>query len=971
MPHSDDRTLVTCAGDSEVRVFDIEHSFQKNASATSVAAARSKRMTDFFTGVRYLDHSNTNTRVYSCHSDRVKRIVTESSPHLFLTCSEDGEVRQWDLRQPSSAYPAPESGHGLASYNRPSYASNVPPPLISYKRHGLDLNTISCSASQPHYIALGGAHLHCFLHDRRMMGRDLLAEKGQMDGSSPLESTRDDEAMNRATRCVRRFAPKGQKRMTPKDNGHITACKISDARPNELLVSWSGDHIYTFDLVRSPDAREKDDSVTSYDTSRKRKRGKVSPSTSLNSANRHHSRIRPEDVGQSDPEISFHIRYRNRDSEDIPITSLADESFLPNAPEEAVGDSVLTDAQMMSYEIAKSLVKLRKYLFSLESSMRETTLSQWHYDLTPYEPSFTAALDYAFACLIPMDDIHRSWRYPVNPSSDEVLRHQTFRRHRESARRFVQASATLAHFLGSCVEDYAERDVRDDLFETIVPAPSEDGRIDQESQFGYDFLKAILLWLNGGREALKDGFKLKRHSPRNRRRFPIPDDGEDRAIEDYLIPYLRELAGLSPIVDVDASRFEHDESRILFPTQHAAVTAFEKAIKFSLEEPDNAVNHEEEYEISEHVVRALNRQVANKYWALRVGRGLLMSVGKGIDFAFVNRAFGGSPAITGQDDDDDDDDDDERMQQDIDPGDESEEIEDFRLVSNRRRTHRRRPHNVTRLHAPSNMSEDEGDHLELDNGNASDSNEEVLEFDDNDDDDDDNENDSNEDSDDDDSDEFFLRRGRFPNSRHGDKVEIQAPCGTHENVYKGHCNVKTVKDVNYYGLDDEYVISGSDSGHIFIWDRKTAKLVNILEGDGEVVNVVQGHPYEPTLACSGIDNTIKIFSPDRRLQYDARHGINILNPDHPANMFASRPGNSAGSSQVFGLRSCKRMKDSYQIMSQNDAERQGGMSEAYITRSMLSRLAATLRQRHTMPHANPGTDSDGATIVLDENCTVM
>ncbi|CRG92485.1 WD and tetratricopeptide repeats protein 1 [Talaromyces islandicus] len=951
MPHSDDRTLVTCAGDSEVRIFDIEHSYQKDASSST--AARSKRMTDFFTGVRYLDYSNTNTRVYSSHADRVKRIVTESSPHLFLTCSEDGEVRQWDLRQPSSAYPAPESGQGLL--HTASAAPTIMLPI------------------QPHYIALGGAHLHCFLHDRRMMGRDLLAERGQMDRSPPLENSRDDEAMNRATRCVRRFAPKGQKRMKPKDNGHITACKISDARPNELLVSWSGDHIYSFDLVRSPDARETDANDGTYDPLRKRKRGKTSSSTSLNSANRHQSRMRSEEVGQSDPEMSFHIRYRNRNSEDIPITSLGDESLHHDVPEEAIDDSALTDTQKMSYEIAKSLVKMRKHLFSLESSEREATRSQWHYDLTSYEPSFTAALDYAFACLIPMDDIHRSWRYRINPSPDEVIMQQTLRRHRESARRFVQASATLAHFLGSCVEDYAEReDVREDLFETIVPAPSEDGIIDPESQFGYDFLKAILLWLNGGRETLKDGFKLRLNSPRNRRRFPIPDDGDDRAIEDYLIPYLRELAGSSPIVDVDASRFEHDESRIIFPTQHDAVTAFEKAVKFSLEELDNDAVQDEEDELSEHIVRALNRQAANKYWALRVGRGLLMSVGKGIDFAFVNRAFGGSPAVVSRNDGGGDDDDDERMQQDIDPEEDEEEIEEFRLVSSRRRTHRGRPHHASRLHGRSHMSEGDG----LNDGSPSDGDEEAMdsedsdENDDDDDDDDDN-SENNEDSDDDYSDEFFLRRGSFPHSRHREKVEVHVPCGTHENVYKGHCNIKTVKDVNYYGLDDEYVVSGSDSGHIFIWDRKTAKLVNILEGDGEVVNVVQGHPYEPTLASSGIDNTIKIFSPDRRLQFDARHGINILNPDHPANMFGSRPQNSAGSSQVFGLRSCKRMKDSYQIMSQNDVERQGGMSETYITRSMLSRLAATLRQRHAMPHTNPGMDSDGATIVLDENCTVM
>jgi len=40
----------------------------------------------------------------------------------------------------------------------------------------------------------------------------------------------------------------------------------------------------------------------------------------------------------------------------------------------------------------------------------------------------------------------------------------------------------------------------------------------------------------------------------------------------------------------------------------------------------------------------------------------------------------------------------------------------------------------------------------------------------------------------------------------------------------------------------QYVVSGSDGGHLFIWDKRTSELVNILEGDNEVVNVVQGKP---------------------------------------------------------------------------------------------------------------------------------
>jgi len=110
-----------------------------------------------------------------------------------------------------------------------------------------------------------------------------------------------------------------------------------------------------------------------------------------------------------------------------------------------------------------------------------------------------------------------------------------------------------------------------------------------------------------------------------------------------------------------------------------------------------------------------------------------------------------------------------------------------------------------------------------------------------------------EDDDDDDSgseDEEGLRRTRsgrmlwrsdFGRRRYQRaNVERDILAVPHTRVYTGHCNVKTVKDVNYFGLQDEYVVSGSDCGNVFVWDRKTAQLVNILEGDGEVVNVVQG-----------------------------------------------------------------------------------------------------------------------------------
>lgn len=57
------------------------------------------------------------------------------------------------------------------------------------------------------------------------------------------------------------------------------------------------------------------------------------------------------------------------------------------------------------------------------------------------------------------------------------------------------------------------------------------------------------------------------------------------------------------------------------------------------------------------------------------------------------------------------------------------------------------------------------------------------------------------------------------------------------------------------------ILSGSDCGHIFIWDRKSAELINLLRADNHVVNCIQPHPYLPILASSGIDHNVKIWGP--------------------------------------------------------------------------------------------------------------
>lgn len=88
--------------------------------------------------------------------------------------------------------------------------------------------------------------------------------------------------------------------------------------------------------------------------------------------------------------------------------------------------------------------------------------------------------------------------------------------------------------------------------------------------------------------------------------------------------------------------------------------------------------------------------------------------------------------------------------------------------------------------------------------------------------------------------------------------------------YTGHRNARTmIKEATFWG--NEYVMSGSDCGHVFVWNRKTSELVMLLEADQHVVNCLQPHPTLPYLATSGIDYDIKLFAPVSQYDDDEDH----------------------------------------------------------------------------------------------------
>lgn len=706
-----------------------------------------------------------------------------------------------------------------------------------------------------------------------MIGRDRLAERGSPGNISTPDSmsTHEDDVMAQATQCVRKFAPNGRKKMRRRDNGHITACKISDANPNEMIASWSGDHIYSFNLIRSPDSRDQQEEESTHSRGdsrqkameskdRKRKRKKAERSTSAEGATRGTSKPRrARNQASNVDDLSLRVRYENGQIEDI---ALNDPAVVPSAILEEARESVLSESQKRSMQIARSMVKIRKLLFSLDALTRSSSGSS---DLMSHKASFTPALGIAAAVLPEMDEIIRAWRYPMNPDEEDVVLQQTLRANRDSSRRFVQAAGTLSRILGGRLQTASSGTSSTlALFEQISPAPQEGSHTSSREIFSYDFLKAITLWLEGGKQALLQGFKRPPNQRNDNPRFPIPEEAAHSGIDDYLIPYLLRLARESAIPDVDTSRFETDDRRKIFPSESAAVIAFSGAIRIPLEDLSRAVlpaasASEDAYgnESVTSIPVAQDKMAALKFWAFKVGRGVLMNAGEGINYQFVDIAFGGL-GVPGADEG--------RTQEDIDPNESDEVIDAVGVIgrstpavpsvqshsqlinTNGERANRTPRHqdrdgpqspqfagevdvDMNGVSTPSRSTREPtvevGDadsetemllvedlHQEIVDQLAEDP-ENAEQDQDADDADDNSEDDEEEDITADDRQIMFqsaMDRGKIR-----ELVEAGVPCYTHHREYRGHCNVRTVKDCNFFGLQDEYVVSGSDSGHLFIW----------------------------------------------------------------------------------------------------------------------------------------------------------
>ncbi|XP_047506935.1 DDB1- and CUL4-associated factor 8 [Pieris napi] len=120
-----------------------------------------------------------------------------------------------------------------------------------------------------------------------------------------------------------------------------------------------------------------------------------------------------------------------------------------------------------------------------------------------------------------------------------------------------------------------------------------------------------------------------------------------------------------------------------------------------------------------------------------------------------------------------------------------------------------------------------------------------------------------------------------------DATDIDKQTYTHK--YSGHRNSATFKGVAFFGPQSQYIVSGSDCAHIYIWEKQSEAIVQWMDGDNSgVVNCIEPHPRFPIIASSGLDKDVKIWMPCRQSDPDFKGMEKVVRENsvtRPSQMF--------------------------------------------------------------------------------------
>lgn len=86
---------------------------------------------------------------------------------------------------------------------------------------------------------------------------------------------------------------------------------------------------------------------------------------------------------------------------------------------------------------------------------------------------------------------------------------------------------------------------------------------------------------------------------------------------------------------------------------------------------------------------------------------------------------------------------------------------------------------------------------------------------------------------------------------------------THQLIakYIGQKQTRFVIRSCFGGINENFIVSGSEDSQIYIWNRNYQKLLYVLPGHAGTVNAVHWCPFDPHLFASGSDDhTVRIWS---------------------------------------------------------------------------------------------------------------
>ncbi|KAI8332110.1 WD40-repeat-containing domain protein [Chlamydoabsidia padenii] len=809
------------------------------------------------------DLSTTNQlcHIYTCHSDPVKRICTEAyNPYEFLTCSEDATVRHFDLRQPHTCTP-----HNIRSFNSGipritrQYASQhrtvSPRPL----RHGCPKPLLDYS--------LYGFDINCMTINQHRPHYFAIAG---MDDYMYLHDRRmiNGQIRSPGSHCVLRLTP-ADNLLRDQTKHYVTACQFSDSNGYELLGNWAGSGAYLFNIMDTPG----DSSLWSS-------------STLSQPSNKH---------------LRHCLQFEQQQSYSVSSSSLDDNPM--TIPDDDDDDDDDDDTMAPRRHCNKDTCML------LTTNKERVIQALEKGDLT----QALRLLDEYYIYLQHDSGNNESSMSHQSPQQRETTRLEHAWLHCMTAVVFAARSVQTIRQRGDSSINYGEL-AKDDIKASQVEILRA-AEIAPKNWKG-KWCLAITHWLIYSRSSscsdlinrsLNNGasfFLILCHHLRKSKKYSAGvmkllgklafTDLPGRRVKGkrlkLMINYFIIMFGLCCLAKSDCRSFSYSANGYLGSTQ--APVSPPSATPSSPQASSSS---------SSTAISTLDKEESTDWLRL-----LYPSPSSSLETA-VNTILSDEVKMCEDDGDD----------------------EDKFIIEAAKDC-------LTSLDYNDGNDESDEDGNKGDDTSDGNDTENSDDVDDNDDDSMDDEDDQISSDDDDALDYLALIMYAHSDDRdfttdvkpadmeyHQRAIRREFESNTrvigHRTKYTGHVNTRTIKGVNFYGAQDEYVVSGSDDGRAFIWNKKTGAIVQILEADHDTVNVIQGHPVFPYLAISGIDNTIKIFTPTNSTCY----------------------GSSSSS-----------MDQVDDIIASNRETMESEPLEPFLTRSALENMARLYRQQYSSWIAN-------------------